>query len=35
MDVVKLVLHTDYSAVRMLSLKFSVGRLRHIRGCML
>ena len=30
-----LVLHTDNSAVRMLSLKFGVGRLRHIRGRML
>ena len=28
-------LHTDNSAVRMLSLKFGVGRLRHIRGRML
>ena len=27
-----LTLHTDSSAVRMLSLKFGVGRLRHIRG---
>ena len=30
-----LVLHTDNSAVRMLSLKFGVGRLRDIRGRML
>ena len=30
-----LTLHTDNSAVRMLSLKFEVGRLRHIRGRML
>ena len=30
-----LTLHTDSSAVRMLSLKFGVGRLRHIRGRML
>ena len=30
-----LVLHTDNSAVRMLFLKFGVGRLRHIRGRML
>ena len=30
-----LVLHTDNSAVRMLSLKFGAGRLRHIRGRML
>ncbi len=30
-----LTLHTDNSAVRMLSLKFGVGRLRHIRGRML
>ena len=30
-----LVLHTDNSAVRVLSLKFGVGRLRHIRGRML
>ncbi len=29
-----LILHTDNSAVRMLSLKFGVGRLRHIRGRM-
>ena len=30
-----LTLRTDNSAVRMLSLKFGVGRLRHIRGRML
>ena len=30
-----LILHTDNSAVRMLSLKFGVGRLRHIRGRLL
>lgn len=30
-----LILHTDNSAVRMLSLKFGVGRLRHIKGRML
>ena len=30
-----LTLHTDSSAVRILSLKFGVGRLRHIRGRML
>ena len=30
-----LTLHTDNSAVRMLSLKLGVGRLRHIRGRML
>ena len=30
-----LILHTDNSAVRMLSLKFGAGRLRHIRGRML
>ena len=30
-----LTLHTDNSAVRMLSWKFGVGRLRHIRGRML
>ena len=30
-----LVLHTDNSAVRLLSLKFGAGRLRHIRGRML
>ena len=30
-----LVLHTENSAVRMLSLKFGAGRLRHIRGRML
>ena len=30
-----LILHTDNSAVRMLSLKFGVGRLRHIKDRML
>ncbi len=30
-----LALHTDNSAVRMLSLKFGVGRLRHIGDRML
>ena len=30
-----LILHTDNSAVRMLSLKFGIGRLRHIRGRLL